>query len=259
MRLYKLLALLFLEFRVLSRTKWKLAEYFYFPLTTIIIWGFFALYASSFAAEAGLVILIVNVYWNFSLVTQSSTNQAINVDNWSGSMKEMFMSGITHFEYITAKIIFSIILSIGVLLVMLSLALSFGFVLLFTLPGEIILLALGALVAAIALALLVAGGGILVGREYDFFAWSALQAFILFSAPFFPVSSLPPVMQSIAIVMPYTAVFEGLRAVVSTGSLPLSLALRSVALPLIYLLIMIPFYHFSFRRGQKTGELVRMD
>ena len=233
MRLYKLMALLFLEFRVLSNTKWKLIEYFYFPLTTVIIWGFFALYAREFAAEAGLVVLIVNIYWNFALVTQSSVNQAINVDNWSGSMKEMFMSGITHFEYITAKIIFSIILSAIVLLVMFGISLGFGFSLMFVLPVEITLLAFDALLA--------------------------LQAFILFSAPFFPVSSLPPIMQSIASVMPYTAVFEGLRTLISTGTLPFGLAVQSITLPLAYLLVMIPFYHYSFRRGQKTGELVRMD
>ena len=74
MRLNKILALLYHDALVFSRVKWRLAETFYFPITSIIIWGFFAVYMRSFALEAGLMVLALNVFWNFSYIAQSHTN-----------------------------------------------------------------------------------------------------------------------------------------------------------------------------------------
>lgn len=260
MKWHKISALLYLDSRVLARAKWKLAEYFYFPITTIIIWGLFSLYANQFAVEAGLIVLIVNVYWNFSLVAQSSVNQSMNVDNWSGSLKQILMSGISAFEYITARMLFSLLISTILFTILGAMSIwFFGFTQLLAQPLTYIALAGISLLSSMALSLLVAGAKIIVGREYDFFAWTALQFFILFSAPFFPREVLPPVMYELSTIMPFTYIFESIRTLIATGTLPFSLLLTSLVVSVAYFLMMIPFYHYSFKRGRKTGELVRMD
>ncbi|MBC7189072.1 hypothetical protein H5U35_02495, partial [Candidatus Aerophobetes bacterium] len=97
MRWYKISALIFRDFVIFTRSQWRLVEFFYFPITTVIIWGFFALFAREFAKEAGLMILLVSVFWSYSYICQSTINLQMNEDIWSGSLKQVLSSGISEF------------------------------------------------------------------------------------------------------------------------------------------------------------------
>src|SRR3989344_2169245 len=115
MKFYKIMALIYADMMLLRNSKWRFVEYVYFPVTTIIIWGLFSVYARSFAAEACVVVLVVNVLWNFGQLAQQHVNMQINEDSWSGSIKQIFVSGVSDMEYITARIISSIITSLLIL------------------------------------------------------------------------------------------------------------------------------------------------
>src|SRR5438552_9139797 len=99
MKLDKIFALLYRDVVIFSRLKWRLAETFYFPLTAVLIWGFFSVYMKSFSLEAGLIVLVMNIYWNFAYAAQSTTNMSMLEDVWSGSLKQLFVSGITATDF----------------------------------------------------------------------------------------------------------------------------------------------------------------
>ncbi len=259
MKLYKMKALMYRDAHIMFNSKYRLVEIFYFPITTIIIWGLFALYTRTFSAEAGLVVLIVNIFWSFALLAQSMTNMSINEDVWSGSLKQDLLSGISEFEYIGGRIISSSLTSVAVLLILFGIGMAFGIAPVIANTGAILFLSVVALVAAIALAVMVAGLYIYLGKEYGFLAWTFLQIFIVLSAPFFPISVYPDFIQPVVNVMPFTHVFEGTRQLVAGGTLDSYNILMSVILAFIYLAVSLPFYYYSFRRGKKTGSLVRME
>lgn len=259
MKLYKIKALMYRDFNLLLNSKFRIVETFYFPITSIIIWGFFALYAKTFSFGTGIAVLIVNIFWNFSFLTQSVANMMINEDVWSGSLKQDLLSGITEFEYIFARIISSSIISIFVLVLMLGIGLFFGiapFLSNTIIIGFIIMMSM---FTAIALLIMIAGIFIYLGREYSFLAWTFLQIFVVFSAPFFPISVYPDFLQPIVRVMPFTYIFDGIRELVATGVMSITNIILSVTVASVYFLISLPIYYYSFRHGKKTGSLVRND
>jgi len=256
-RWYKISALIFRDFVIFTRSHWRLVEFFYFPITTVIIWGLFALFARKFSPEAGLMILVVNVFWSFSYICQSTINLQMNEDIWSGSLKQVLASGISELEYILARVISSSIISAIIMVLMLFVANLFGF----SMKGKIWVifhLASLTLVTSIALSVIIAAFIIFLGRDYAFLAWTILQLFVLLSAPFYPIDILPPSLQIVAQLMPFTRIFVGVRELVSTGWVDAPVLLEALVVALCYLVLSFPLYFLAFRRAKRTGKLVEM-
>ncbi|MBL7206604.1 MAG: ABC transporter permease [Candidatus Aenigmarchaeota archaeon] len=257
MKWHKISALMQRDYLVVKRSKWRLIEIFYFPITTIIIWGIFALYSAQFAAEAGLIILAVNVFWAFSIQSQQHVNLQMNEDVWSGSLKQILSSGISEFEYLVARVITSISISFLIVSILLALSLLFGLSFILTNTVETLIILVGVFIASIGLSILTAGLITFFGREYTFLAWTVLQMFILFSAPFFPVEMLGP-LQPIAWIMPYTRMFAAIRDLVTLGSTNFYMLYESLGIAIVYIFAALPFYKYAFKRARRTGKLIEM-
>ena len=254
MNLRKIPVLVYRDILVIRKSKWRLVEIFYFPITTIIIWGFFAAYSKSLAFEAGLFVLIVNVFWNFAYVGQSTVNIQLMDDSWNGSLKQMFLSGVSETEYIVARIVTSSIVSSIVLVFLLSIAYLFVGPDLKSAP-VIAVISLLTLVTSMAMGVLISSLIIVLGRGYGFLAWTALQAFILLSAPFFPKEMFPVPFRYLTEVMPYTHIFEAARDL-STGN-PVFFG-SAIIVTGAYSILVWPFYLYFFRLARKNGKLVRL-
>ena len=259
MKINRVLALIYYDILVFSRAKWRVMEMFYFPITTVIMWGLFSAYMKSFALEAGLIVLVLNIFWNFAVTAQSNTNMQIMDDSWSGSIKQLLISGIRESEYIFARIISTTVISITLLAVLLLMSFyMFDLRIIFERFDVTSLLFFSTLISSVAMSILVAALIITAGKEYGFLSWTVLQIFILLSAPFYPVSVFPNWLQPVANVMPYTATFQNARALASNGVIDNGLLLQGLAISSAYLLLSLPVYFYAFRRARRTGYLVKL-
>ncbi len=254
MELHRVWALVYRDLLIIRRSKWRLVEMFYFPITTMIMWGFFSAYTRSFALEAGLIVLIISLFWNFAYVAQSTINMQMMEDSWSGSLKQLLTSGVTEVQYVAARLITSTFVSIFVLIFMFAVAIIFGWN---PLPSAPIVTALVilTLITSLAMGILITALITVLGRSYGFLAWTALQAFILLSAPFFPKEVFPGPLRYVSEVMPYTYIFEGARALTSGGHVPLGIA---AIVAVAYFVISWPVYVYCFRLARKNGSLARL-
>lgn len=254
MNLNKMRALVYRDLLIIRRSKFRLVEIFYFPLTTIIIWGLFAVNARSFAVEAGLIVLIVNIFWNYALIAQSTVNMQLMEDSWSGSLKQLLLSGISSTDYVIARLITSTIVSSLVLTLLLGISMGFGWV-----PSSqlalILQLAILTLIVSLAMAVFVTALILVLGRSYGFLSWTALQLFVLLSAPFFPRSIFPPGISHLSYVMPYTHIFEAARNV-SAGSEVTWLP--AIVIAIAYFILVWPLYVYMFSLARKKGTLARL-
>ncbi|MBI4177689.1 MAG: ABC transporter permease [Candidatus Aenigmarchaeota archaeon] len=258
MKINRVIALIYYDMLVFSRAKWRVMEMFYFPITTVVMWGLFSSYMKSFAAEAGLIVLVLNIFWNFASVAQSNTNMQIMDDSWSGSIKQLLISGIKESEYIFARIISTTAISVALLALMLSVSLyMFDLRVIFEKPAASAMLFLSTLVASIAMSVIIAAFIITAGKEYGFLSWTMLQIFILLSAPFYPVSVFPDWLQPITTLMPYTATFENARALASGSAIDNGLLAQGLLISVSYLALSLPAYFYAFKRARKTGYLVK--
>ncbi len=247
-------ALVYRDLLIIRRSKWRLVEIFYFPLTTMLMWGFFASYSKSLEFEAGLLVLVINLFWNFAYVAQSTVNMQMMEDSWSGSLKQLFLSGVSEIEYVASRMVTATAVSIPVLVMMFAVAFFSGWSFFEVLPVVAAISAL-TLLTSLAMAVLIVGLIVVLGRGYGFLAWSALQAFVLLSAPFFPKELFPGFVRVVAEVMPYTYIFEAARNL--AGGAPVVLwkaALTTVA----YFILVWPIYVYCFRLARKNGNLVKL-
>src|SRR3989338_2181146 len=233
MRWYKVKALMVRDFLILRRSKWRFLQLFYFPLTTIIIWGLFALFSKAFALEAGLIVLAINIFWSFSLQSQSGINNMVNEDVWSGSLKQVLTTGISESEYVFARILTSMITSFAILLAMILMSVYwFGLTIITANIPLTLLFTTSTLIASVGLAIVITACFVYLGREYSFLAWTALQMFILLSAPFYPVDIFPEPFKTIAYGMPFTGLFSGIRELITTSTVSNSIIALSLDVPI---------------------------
>ncbi|MBS1266841.1 MAG: hypothetical protein MAG795_00810 [Candidatus Woesearchaeota archaeon] len=256
MRFHKIKALLYRDFLTLSKSKQRIIESLFFPLTSTLIWGLFANYFKQFSVETAMMLLIINVFWSFSYLSQSAANLQINMDVWSRSLYQLLVSGIHELEYIIARILYSVISSLIILGSMLYITHLFGFQLPALLP--LLYLIAATLLASTSLCILIVALFVLLGREYAFLSWSFLQLIILLSAPFFPIKTYPVWMQKVAYVLPHTWIFETLKRLPTEGALNINLINRSLIISMAVLCIVLPFYIYVFKKSKKSGQLVRL-
>jgi ABC-2 type transport system permease protein len=257
MKINNIIAIIRHDLTVIRRVRWRLLEITYFPIVTIILWGLYAQYSKTYAPEAGMIVLIVNMFWSFSQLSQQQANMLIMEDVWSLNIKHILVSGISEYEYVIAKLLTSTTIAVTIGTILLFIANAFGAPL-FTNLHTVILIAVIALLGSIALAIFVAGTIIMVGREYGFLSWSVLQLFIFLSAPFFSPQMFPSFMRWITEIMPFTYVFQTARAIATNTPVQSSLIIHAAIVVLVYMILSLPYYRYAFRRTRKTGMLARI-
>ena len=84
----------------------------------------------------------------------------------------------------------------------------------------------------------------------------------IFSGIFYPVATLPGVLQAISKAIPASYVFESMRTILTTGVFSSELAFRllvSFVLAVIYLALAYLFFIRIYKHNLRTGTLARFE
>ncbi len=76
---------------------------------------------------------------------------------------------------------------------------------------------------------------------------------------FYPVSALPELLQPASYLIPSTYIFEGMRAVISTGTLLLDMLGWAIVMNIVYLIVMVWFFTRMFARVKERGAMMRLN
>jgi ABC-2 type transport system permease protein len=80
-----------------------------------------------------------------------------------------------------------------------------------------------------------------------------------FSCVFYPLESMPRWVQVIAVTLPTTHVFEGLRHAIATGELAVQPLLTALGLTLVLLVAALLFFQYALLQAKKQGLLTRFE
>ncbi len=94
------------------------------------------------------------------------------------------------------------------------------------------------------------------GQEAEVLAWGLGFLIQPVSAVFYPVSVLPTWIQPVALLIPATHVFEGMRAVLETGAVPHDSLIKALLLNGVYLVLAICFFYYNLRLVKQKGLLM---
>lgn len=239
----------------------RLFEIFFWPLADLVLWGFISLYLTR---DSGQVPLFVSfflgaiIFWGLLSRSTITTSVSFLEDIWTRNLLNLFASPLKPQEFLVAIISTSFLQAV------------IGFVFLFILAFLLYsfnIFSLGIALVFCFANLLVMGWSIGIvnvslilrfGQTAEILAWAVIFVFQPFSAVFYPVSVLPSFFQAIARFVPASHVFEGMRAVISTGVFPTTEFLWATGLNIIYATIAIMIFTLVFRQAKRQGRLTRM-
>lgn len=250
---------LYLHKRSVSRT----LELVFWPVMELFVWGFVQLYFQTLVQteSARLIVFLINslIFWDLLYRSQQGVSISIIEDIWTQNILNILISPLRIWEWLTATFIYGLakILVITFLLAVLALGL-YHFHLVNELGFYLIPFMANLLFFGWALGVFTSGLLLRWGHAVEALIWGIPFLIQPISAIFYPLSVLPSWVQKISLLIPSTYVFEGMRAVIQNGDLPISYFLISFLLNLIYFLVAALFFNWMYRCSRATGRLGRL-
>jgi len=236
----------------------RVMEIFFWPVMNLIVWGFVTAYLKELALPKTVLFLLgAVILWDVLYRSQQGITLAITEEFWVKNIINIFISPISIGEFLAAICIVGLIKSVVTTIVLGFLAFFFYRFNLFSAgPGLVLflgnLLLFGWAVGLFTMALIFR-----YGRAAEALIWGVPFLIQPFSAVFYPVSVLPFWLQKVAYLLPSTYVFEGMRQVLATGVVDLSMLGISFGLNLVYLLLGSLYFSWMLRKVREMGYLSR--
>lgn len=250
---------LYLHKRSLPRT----LEILFWPVMELLVWGFVSVYIQSLAPEtlSKIILVLINamIFWDILYRSQQAVSIAIVEDIWTQNIVNILISPLRLWEWLFSTFLYGL-LKITLITTLLSI-IAFALYR-FDLAGN-----LGFYLAPLALNLLLFGWAVGVmtsalivrwGHAAEALVWGIPYLLQPVSAIYYPLSVLPGWLQTVAKLLPSTYVFEGMRRITETGTLPAEYVWIPLGLNLVYFLLGGIFFHAMYKAARNSGRLGRL-
>ncbi len=261
MNLSRILAYTVRHLYLYKRSLPRLMEIFYWPVLDLLVWGFISIYLMRFKGDLpNFVAFFIGalILWDILFRSQQGISVSFLEDSWSRNLLNVFISPISPAEYVFSLLLVSVLKLIFASVVLVGLAWILYSFNIFTVGMDLIPLVANLIIMGWSVGIVTMSIILRFGQEAEVLAWGIAFLFQPVSAVFYPVSVLPEPLKTIAHFIPASHVFEGLRAVISGGALPLNEILWAAGLNVAYIILAILFFTWNFRTIKKKGLLVKV-
>ncbi len=243
----------------LLRSSWpRILELMYWPIVQMILWGLmttFLLTNSTWIAQAAGMLIAGVLLWDVLFRGQLGFSLVFLEEMWSRNLGHLFVSPIRPWEIIVAFMTISLIrTTIGVLGASL-LAVPLYHYSIFEMGLPLIAFFFNLIVMGWALGLVVTGILLRYGLGAESLAWVLVFALAPLSCIYYPIDILPDWLKSIAVLLPSTHVFEGMRSVLIDHTFRTDLLVNAVSLNLVYVAIGVAVFLRFFWIARMRGLL----
>ncbi len=233
----------------------QLSDLFYWPLVDILLWGLASVWIQNESQINALpqVLMTGLIFWQIAWRGSVDISVSLLQEFWHRNLVNLFSTPLKISEWIAGMLLLSlckliIMLLFGSLVVYLLFSLN-----VYTIGWAFLPFAASLLVFGWSLSFLSSSMIIYWGSRVEMFAWMIAFAFAPFSAIFYPLHVLPVWAQSIALCIPTTYIFEGMRLILSKGSFPAHYFWISVGLNIIYLTTSLVLFNKMFEKTRRKG------
>lgn len=251
---------LVLRYLYLLRSSWpRIIEIAYWPTMQMVIWGFVSQHFSNASPEltAGGILISAVLVWDCLFRSHISYTLSFLEELWSRNLGNLFVSPLRPREMIAALATISMMRTLIGMLPAALLAVPFFGVSVFEMGFPLLGFFLNLVLTGWAMSQFVTGILIRYGLGAESLTWVLPFLIAPFSCIYYPLSTLPEWMQSIAVFIPTTYAFEGMRALLVEGNFESGFMLKGFALNLCYLVIGLFVFFISFKAARRHGLLLQ--
>jgi ABC-2 type transport system permease protein len=249
------------HFYVLRGSWPRLVEMAYWPTMQMIIWGFFSTFLyqnSSWLAGAFGVLIAAVMLWDVLFRGQLGFSLSFLEELWARNLANLYCSPLTPTEHVVSLFIMALIRALIGVVPAMVLAIPFYDFSIFGLGLPLGAFFFSLLLMGCSLGMIVTAMIMRFGVAAENLAWFIVFLLAPVSAVYYPVSILPGWLQVVAHLLPSSYVFEGMRAQMFDHVFRWDLFAASMGLNVVYLLIGLGAYLFSFSRARALGLLLQV-
>jgi ABC-2 type transport system permease protein len=240
----------------------RVLDLFYWPTIQMVLWGFITVFLaeqSSLVAQAGGIFLSAVLLWDTLFRGQLGFSVCFLEEMYSRHLGHLFVSPLRPLELVLAIYGISLLrVLIGVGGASLLAVPLMDFWIVGTLGWALIPFFTLQLVFGWAVGMIISGLVLRLGLGAESLAWAAIFFLQPFSGVYYPVDTLPLVMQWIAWLLPSAAVFEGMRAVVIEHRFDAGLLVWGITMLVAWLAVAAVAFVLLFRSARRRGLLLQV-
>lgn len=253
---------LVLRYWYVIRSSWpRTAELIYWPLVQMLMWGFLQTHlakTTSIAGQAAGLFIGGVLLWDILVRSQLGFSVAFLEEFWSRNLGHLMMSPLRPHELAAGLMIVSLVkLSVAMVPVALLAHLFFGFNVL-SLGFAFAAFFANLILTSWSLGLISTGVVLRFGLGAESFSWLAVFVLLPLVCVYYPLTTLPGWLQPIALMLPPTYVFEGLRGLVLDGVFHVGHMLKALALNAVFIAASYTVFIYYLNEARRSGSLVQM-
>jgi ABC-2 type transport system permease protein len=241
------------------RSPTRLAEVFFWPVMELLLWGFLTTYLQSMEVPAPIVFLLgAVIFWDVLYRSQQAITISITEEIWVRNLLNLFIAPVRVSEILLATCFVGIFKALFTALVLGVLAWFFYAFSLFAIGPALVPFLASLLLFGWAVGMCTMGLILRYGQAAEALIWGVPFLIQPISAVFYPVDVLPGWLQVIALGLPSTWVFEGMRAALATGRVEWPTLAVAFGMNLVYLAAGAAFFGWMLGRVREKGYLSRL-
>ena len=249
------------HFFLIAQSFPRILDLIYWPSIQIILWGFISKFFSSHSDYYGStvgVILTCAILYDFLFRSSISFNMLFLEEIWSRNFTNLFIAPMRISEIIASLVITALIRTlIGLVPAILITTPLFGISVL-NLGMPLFFLFLSLYIFGITLGLFVSSGLLRFGPAFENIAWSSLFLLAPLGCVYYPIEILPEFFQGLAKILPLVYIFEEARHILVEQSVNYENIFQAFYLNIIYLIMGISLFYYSFSKARKKGSLINI-
>jgi ABC-2 type transport system permease protein len=227
---------------------------------SVVVFGFFSRFlASKVSGPSSHYLLLGMLLWEVVRVTQYSISLGAMWEVWSRNLTNLFVTPLQLYDYLAAAVISSTIKSALILgTVSLIAGGLFGFDITSIGVANLLLAFFNLSLFAIAVGLVILAVIFRYGTRIQALAWGVIFLFQPLTAVYFPLTTLPGVLRSVAHALPPTYVFEMARGNLSDRSIDWAIVLKPFALNCLYMVVALGFFSVMYAGSRRSGQFAKL-
>ncbi len=237
----------------------RLLSIFYWPTVQILFWGYFTNFFMSnneFGVWSVLnIILSAVILWDVLFRGQLGLTMSFFEELWSRNLPNLFITPIKDLEIVIGLVLISLIRTIIGLTPAVFFANYFFNFHLFELGFYLVFLFFNLIVVGWAVGFIVSGLVLRYGHAFEELAWAIIFIILPFSCVYYPLSSLPEIIQDIVQILPTVHIFESMREVAINGNFNKYDLLKIIFLNLVYIFLSVLFFLKMIKVARLKGLL----
>ena len=239
----------------------RLVELIYWPFLQMLTWGFLQKYLAGTTnplAQAAGVLIGSILLWDILFRSNIGFATTFIEEMWSRNLGNLLTSPLRPYELIIALSVWSVIrLSVSMIPVATAAYFIFGFNLL-DLGLPLVAFFAVLVLTSWSLGLISAGVILRYGLGAEELAWSLAFLLLPLCCVYYPVSVLPSWLQVVALALPPTHMFEGMRSILLHNTFDPKELWWALSLNAVYLLVGYVVFSRFLASARVNGTLLKL-